>query len=1329
MFMASSSSLPRPGWVYDVFVSFRGQDTRKNFTDHLYTALHHARIHAFRDDEKLRRGEEISLQLSKAIQESKISIVVFSKGYASSTWCLGELQKILECRRQPTGQIVLPVFYDIDPSDIRKQTGSFAEAFDRHEARFKEEMEKVQKWRKALVEAANLSGLDRRSIANGHESKLIQKIVEEVSSILNRRNINERPLKMLKTTMISGGGLHDDAEEKQITNTAVRDWLAEYKDAVYEAEDYLDEIAYETLRQELEAETQTFINPLELKRLREIEEKSRGLQERLDDLVKQKDALGLINRTGKEPSSPKSRTTSLVDERGVYGRDDDREAVLMLLVSEDANGENPDVVPVVGMGGVGKTTLAQLVYNHRRVQKRFDLKAWVCVSEDFSVLKLTKVILEGFGSKPASDNLDQLLLKERLHGKKFLLVLDDVWNEDYAEWEKLLTPLKCGAQGSKILVTTRNESVASVMRTVPTHHLKELTEDSCWSLFAKHAFRGENPTAHEELLEIGRAIARKCKGLPLAAVTLGGLLRTKRDVEEWEKILESNLWDLPKDNILPALRLSYLYLLPQLKQCFAYCAIFPKDYLFGKDELVLLWMAEGFLVRPLDGEMERVGGECFDDLLARSFFLLSSASPSSFVMHDLIHDLATHVSGQFSFRLGENNSSMASRRTRHLSLAVRTQVTDGGFFCPELENIREAQLLRTFQTFPRYLKSLPEVYTEIFHMLSTLGRLRVLSLSRCAGAAKMLCSTSKLKHLRYLDLSRSDLVTLPEEVTSTLLNLQTLILRKCRQLASLPDLGNLKHLRHLNLEGTGIERLPASLERLINLRYLNISDTPLKEMPPHIGQLTKLQTLTDFMVGRQSETSIKELGKLRHLRGELHIRNLQNVVDARDAGEANLKGKKHLDKLRFTWDGDTHDPQHVTSTLEKLEPNRKVKDLQIDGYGGVRFPEWVGESSFSNIVSLRLVSCKNCTSLPPLGQLASLEYLSIEAFDKVVTVGSEFYGNCTAMKKPFESLKSLYFRRMPEWREWISDEGSREAFPLLEVLSIEECPNLAKALPSHHLPRVTRLKIKGCEQLATPLPRIPRLHSLSVSGFHSLESLPEEIEQMGWSLSDLGEITIKGWAALKCVALDLFPNLNYLSIYNCPDLESLCAHERPLNDLTSLHSLSISRCPKLVSFPKGGLPAPVLTRLKLKDCWNLKQLPESMHSLLPSLDHLEINGCLEFELCPEGGFPSKLQSLRIFDCNKLIAGQMLLPSSLTSLKIDSLKHLKSLDYKGLQHLTSLRALTISNCPLLESMPEEGLPSSLSTLAIYRCPMLGESCEREKGKDWPKISHIPHIIFR
>jgi len=170
MLMSSSSSssfFSRLGWHYDVFLSFRGEDTRKNFTDHLYTALQNAGIHTFRDDNELPKGEEISSHLLKAIKESKISIVVFSKGYASSTWCLDELSEILDCR-QTARQIVLPVFFDIHPSDIRKQKRSFAEAFDRHEERFKEEMEKVQKWRKALVEAGRLTGFDLHSIANGY---------------------------------------------------------------------------------------------------------------------------------------------------------------------------------------------------------------------------------------------------------------------------------------------------------------------------------------------------------------------------------------------------------------------------------------------------------------------------------------------------------------------------------------------------------------------------------------------------------------------------------------------------------------------------------------------------------------------------------------------------------------------------------------------------------------------------------------------------------------------------------------------------------------------------------------------------------------------------------------------------------------------------------------------------------------------------------------------------------------------------------------------------------------------------------------------------------
>ncbi|GMP78063.1 hypothetical protein CsSME_00034138 [Camellia sinensis var. sinensis] len=163
---ASSSSSTQPRWTYDVFLSFRGEDTRKNFTDHLYEALVQAGIHTFRDDDELPRGREISSELLKSIEGSRISIVVFSRNYASSRWCLDELVKIIECKKT-LGQLVLPIFYDVDPSDVRHQTGCFGEAFGRHEERYVDEMEKVEVRRAVLFEAANLSGWDLQNVANG----------------------------------------------------------------------------------------------------------------------------------------------------------------------------------------------------------------------------------------------------------------------------------------------------------------------------------------------------------------------------------------------------------------------------------------------------------------------------------------------------------------------------------------------------------------------------------------------------------------------------------------------------------------------------------------------------------------------------------------------------------------------------------------------------------------------------------------------------------------------------------------------------------------------------------------------------------------------------------------------------------------------------------------------------------------------------------------------------------------------------------------------------------------------------------------------------------
>ncbi|KAK2993797.1 hypothetical protein RJ640_027675 [Escallonia rubra] len=173
--MASSSSTTRT-WIYDVFLSFRGKDVRYNFVDHLYTALAQKRISTFKDDEQLETGKSISLELLRAIQESMIVIVVFSENYASSSWCLDELVKIIECKNL-TGQTVIPVFYHVEPSLVRYQMGCYAEAFAKHEVRCKE---KVPGWREALIEATNISGVDVSNTASGRESKCIQILVEKI---------------------------------------------------------------------------------------------------------------------------------------------------------------------------------------------------------------------------------------------------------------------------------------------------------------------------------------------------------------------------------------------------------------------------------------------------------------------------------------------------------------------------------------------------------------------------------------------------------------------------------------------------------------------------------------------------------------------------------------------------------------------------------------------------------------------------------------------------------------------------------------------------------------------------------------------------------------------------------------------------------------------------------------------------------------------------------------------------------------------------------------------------------------------------------------------
>ncbi|KAJ8775109.1 hypothetical protein K2173_020113 [Erythroxylum novogranatense] len=687
----------------------------------------------------------------------------------------------------------------------------------------------------------------------------------KVVDFFKGRKLNSKLLEKLKITTRSVKVLLDDAEEKQITDGDVRKWLHDLKDAFYEADDLLDKIAYAALSSEMEAGPQNSIDrfwkfissqcPLE----KEIESKLVEILEILAYLVDQKSALGLKERLGKKLSSQKVQTSSVMDESEVYGRQKDKEVIIQLLLSDDANCNNLGLIPIVGMGGIGKTTLAQSVYNDSRVKEKFGFKAWIYVSEELDVLKVTRSILNVVSSTTHDFNtldLFQVALKDEVTNKKFLLVLDDVWNDRYDHWDILLKPLKAGAKGSKIIVTTRLQSVASVMEDVHTHHLKEISEEECRALFSKHAFGGRNSSAYPKLEEIGREIVKKCNGLPLAAKSLGSLLHSKRKPEEWDRVLKNDIWNLPKDNILPALRLSYHFLPSHLKQCFAYCAIFPKGYRFIKEELVLLWMGEGFLGQAgFSMEREVTGEEYFDDLVSRSFFNPNGdvCWPTSFIMHDLINDLARSVAGEFCFRLDDDDDSCeVPPRTRHLHYVLRKSLLSN-----KSEAITNAPLLRTFLSLKAYGNIDAKV---IYDILPKLERLRVLSLFRYCSISKLLESLCNLKHLRHLNLSETLIEILPESLCC-LYNLEILLLVKCDKLV----------------------KLPLKLGNLANLCVLDIEGTHLQKMSPQMGKLSKLQKLSYFTIGNESGTSIQELGNLRQLRGRLVIRNLQNVMDVGEA--------------------------------------------------------------------------------------------------------------------------------------------------------------------------------------------------------------------------------------------------------------------------------------------------------------------------------------------------------------------------------------------------------------------------------------------------------------
>nr|POE61118.1 putative disease resistance rpp13-like protein 1 [Quercus suber] len=406
-------------------------------------------------------------------------------------------------------------------------------------------------------------------------------------------------------------------------------------------------------------------------------------------------------------------------------------------------------------------------------------------------------------------------------------------------------------------------------------------------------------------------------------------------------------------------------------------------------------------------------------------------------MHGLIHELAQFVSTDVCFQMKDGMSPLLPifRNARHSSLHSQEDIQP-----MTLKMFQRYKGLRTFMVFCRNESHIVEL---LFDLIQNLQCLRVLNLSS-TGIFELPDSIDNFKHLRYLNVSKTNIKKLPESI-AYLYGLQTLKLQDCFNFLVLP-----KHTKNW-----------------IDLRHLDLDiKRQLSSMPLEVGKLTSLQTLHAFVVGKDAGCQIGELPKLGNLRGRICIKNLENVVNLRDAKEAMLEKKPYLDRLELQWN-EFRDGQEV---LSGLCPHYRLKELRVTNYGGSIFPSWLSDPSLCKLVSIYLRSCQKCTVLPPLGLLLALKSFHIYQMHSLVSVDHRFCRpGMNNMVRGFPSLESLTFHDMPNLK--IRTGLNAEDMPHLHQLIVVDCPKLAR-LPSLHF--------------------LSSLKSLDISQCHILQSLPDE---------------------------------------------------------------------------------------------------------------------------------------------------------------------------------------------------------------------------------------------
>uniref|UniRef100_A0A0E0R8L0 Uncharacterized protein n=1 Tax=Oryza rufipogon TaxID=4529 RepID=A0A0E0R8L0_ORYRU len=784
-------------------------------------------------------------------------------------------------------------------------------------------------------------------------------------------------------------------------------------------------------------------------------------------------------------------TSYFVDKESIIGRELDKKTIVEKLMSRHGNNvaSHLSVLAIVGMGGLGKTTLAQLVYNDQTVQKLFDVCVWVYVSGHFDSMSLIKKIIVSI-TKDRNNFSELDKLGQEIRGKRFLLIVDDVWNERRDCWETFCMPLSAADQ-CNILVTTRSVAVARLVQTMPhftMHHLSP--HEISWKLFERTVAPHEN-IIQGNLVDIAKKIVQKCDRLPLAIKTLGSMLRYVCDERRWIDVLESELWDLDNahNEVLLALHLSYKNMPIHLKQCFVSLCPFPKHYSLDKIEVIRMWGLLGILQgdeRSNEDESrsqyffyDGIGSRYFDELVQRSFIQISF---NSGVMHDLIHDLACHLSRNEFFRLEGDKPVEIPQNARFMSIIdclTSVQFSNAshplwaiivlGRGCSEVTN--------------------PEL------LFSNGKNLRVLSLSGSSIAKALPRYISTMNLLRHLEGPWN-----PPRGIYPLINLHTFPrVHVCKCGGSF----NLRELRNLNkIKGK------LCISGLCNLSHVQDANEAQLMNKKHLQFL---------------ELSFSEV-ECQHMPQQLDMNFTPEEVQ--------------YENLQYQ---DVQQPKYVTvpqyQILESLRPHEGLISLTISGYNCQSYPSWVGDASFSKLTCIEIYGTDKVTQqcVPTLGELPFLEDLRICGMSHVEHIGREL---CTHIcgNKGFPSLITLEFNEMPQWSEWSGlDDGD---FPCLSSLTISGCYQLS-SLPSYRFSSLQRLELIECSVISI-VPAGGTFMDIEIVRCFGLHTILAQPSLLKLQLADCPKLGVVG----------SMPKLNKLDIYKCPNLTSVGS----MPELTTLNT-------------------------------------------------------------------------------------------------------------------------------------------------------------------------------